>query len=50
VVIQPWGAESPVTVQPFGSDDLDPTRPMRQAVYAAQAPGGALGDNPSGSV
>jgi len=50
IVIQPWGAESPVTVQPFGSDDLDPSRPMRQATYAAAAPGGALGDNPSGQT
>jgi hypothetical protein len=46
ILIQPWGAETPVTVQPFGDDDLDPTRPMRQATYAAMAPGGSLGDRP----
>jgi hypothetical protein len=41
IVVQPWGSESPVPVRPFGNDDLDPTRTMRNAVYAAQAPGGS---------
>jgi hypothetical protein len=40
VVIQPWGAPRAVTVQPFGNDDLDPTRPMTHAVLAAAASGG----------
>ena len=44
VRIQPWGAPDAITVQPFGDDDLDPTRPMRQATLAAAAPGGQLGE------
>jgi hypothetical protein len=40
VVIQPWGTPTPQLVRPFGSDDLDPTRPMTSAVAAAQQPGG----------
>lgn len=41
VVIQPWGAARAVTVQPFGNDDLDPSRPMTHAILAAQSSGGA---------
>jgi hypothetical protein len=41
VVVQPWGAARAITVQPFGNDDLDPSRPMTHAVLAAQASGGA---------
>lgn len=44
LLLQPWGAEGPIAVQPFGDDAMDPTRPMRQATYAAMAPGGSLGD------
>jgi hypothetical protein len=44
VFIQPWGAEGPIPVTPFGSDDLDPTRPMKTATRAALAPGGTLDD------
>lgn len=43
ITVQPWGAADPILVQPFGSDDLDPTRPMRQSTLAAAAPGGLLG-------
>ena len=42
IVIQPWGAARAITVQPFGNDDLDPSRPMTHAVLAAQASGGAV--------
>jgi hypothetical protein len=41
LTIQPWGAQRSITVQPFGNDDLDPSRPMTHAVLAAQASGGA---------
>jgi hypothetical protein len=41
VVVQPWGAPSPITVHPFGSDDQDPTRPMVQAQLAAERSGGS---------
>ena len=41
VVIQPWGAARAITVQPFGNDDLDPSRTMTHAVLAAQATGGS---------
>lgn len=41
VAIQPWGAHQAIVVQPFGNDDLDPSRPMTHAVLAAQASGGA---------
>lgn len=44
VQIQPWGAPESLPVQPFGDDDLDPTRPMKSATLAAAAPGGGLGD------
>jgi hypothetical protein len=44
VTIQPWGASQPITVRPFGSDDLDPTRPMTNASLAAGTSGGTLGD------
>lgn len=42
MVIQPWGAQVPITVHPFGSDDLDPTRPMTHSVLAAERSGGSL--------
>jgi hypothetical protein len=41
IVIQPWGAARAITVQPFGNDGLDPSRPMTHAILAAQASGGA---------
>ena len=41
IVIQPWGAQDPITVQPFGNDDQDPSRTMTHAVLAAQSSGGA---------
>lgn len=44
VQVQPWGSGEAASVQPFGDDDLDPTRPMKSASLAAAAPGGALGD------
>jgi hypothetical protein len=44
IVVQSWGSESPTVVRPFGSDDLDPTRPMTNAFLAAQVPGGSLGN------
>lgn len=40
IYIQPWGASDPVLRQPFGNDDLDPTRTMTNAVGAASRPGG----------
>ena len=40
ITIQPWGAARSILVQPFGNDDLDPSRPMTHAVLAAQASGG----------
>jgi IPT/TIG domain len=40
VVVQPWGGYDAVTVQPFGNDDQDPSRPMTHAMLAAQASGG----------
>jgi hypothetical protein len=47
IVIQPWGAARAITVQPFGNDDLDPSRPMTHAVLAAQASGGAAAEAPA---
>jgi hypothetical protein len=41
VVVQPWSAARAITVQPFGNDDQDPSRPMTHAVIAARASGGA---------
>jgi hypothetical protein len=41
VVIQPWGAGQPITVKPFGDDDQDETRAMRQSVIAAERSGGS---------
>src|SRR4030095_8391664 len=46
IVIQPWGAARAITVQPFGNDDLDPSRPMTHAVLAAQASGGGAAEAP----
>ena len=46
VVIQPWGASAPITIAPFGNDDLDPTRSMKSAVFAAESPGGSADDRP----
>ncbi len=43
VIVQPWGATAPLTVHPFGSDNLDPSRPMGNAILAAERPGGASG-------
>ena len=43
VAIQPWGGHQAIVVQPFGNDDLDPTRPMTHAVLAAESAGGAAG-------
>ena len=43
VQVQPWGAPETMPVRPFGDDDLDPTRPMKSAMFAAAAPGGSLG-------
>jgi len=40
VWIQPWGADQPKAVQPFGNDDIDPTRTMTNATFAAQTSGG----------
>lgn len=40
VVVQPWGAEAPVSVRPFGNDDLDRTRGMTNAQIAAAQSGG----------
>lgn len=44
LTIQPWGANDPITIRPFGDDDLDPTRPMTNATLAAGTSGGSLGD------
>jgi hypothetical protein len=44
IFIQPWGASSPVPVQPFGNDDEDPTRAMTNSVVAAETSGGASDD------
>jgi hypothetical protein len=41
VIVQPWGAPSSITVKPFGDDDQDPSRPMRNAVLSAERSGGA---------
>lgn len=35
-----WGAGTPTKIQPFGNDDLDVTRTMTNATFAAQASGG----------
>lgn len=35
VAVQPWGAEAPVSVQPFGTDNLDVARLLRDAEGAA---------------
>lgn len=43
ITIQPWGADSARAAHPFGDDDLDPTRPMTNAAFAAETAGGALG-------
>lgn len=40
VILQPWGAERPITVRPFGNDDLDRTRGMVNAQIAAAQSGG----------
>lgn len=40
--VQPWGMSESAPVQPFGDDDLDPTRPMKSAELAAATSGGAL--------
>ena len=41
VVIRPWGSPAPITVKPFGDDDLDETRPMVNSVIAAERSGGS---------
>lgn len=41
VEIQPWGAAASIKVRPFGNDDVDPTRTMTNATFAATTPGGA---------
>jgi hypothetical protein len=41
VVIQPWGAVAAITVKPFGDDDMDETRALRQSVLAAERAGGS---------
>ena len=46
--LQPWGGAT-TAVQPFGDDDLDPTRPMKSAALAAVAPGGELGNSSDAS-
>jgi hypothetical protein len=40
VVIQPWGADQPLTVHPFGNSGEDPTRGMINTVLAAGRDGG----------
>lgn len=40
IFVQPWGAESPIVVKPFGNDDQDPSRTMMSAVAAAEQAGG----------
>ncbi len=42
--VQPWGAQDPILVRPFGNDDQDPTRAMTNAVLAAETPGWASDD------
>jgi hypothetical protein len=37
-----WGSDQRKDVQPFGSDDLDPSRPMGNSAMQASAPGGEL--------
>lgn len=41
MAIQPWAATNPISVRPFGNDDVDPTRTMTNATIAASTPGGA---------
>jgi len=41
VRVQPWGSQAPVTVHPFGNDDLDPSRGMGVASLQAATPGGS---------
>ena len=38
VLLLPWGSEAPVTVRPFGSDDLDKVRAMGSASGIAATP------------
>lgn len=38
VLVLPWGAVTPITRQPFGSDDLDKVRQMGNAAGIAQTP------------
>jgi hypothetical protein len=41
VTLQPWQGGSAVVRQPFGNDDLDPTRGMTNATLAASRSGGS---------
>lgn len=43
IIVQPWGAQSPITVHPFGSDDEDPQRPMATSPATTQVPAVAGG-------
>lgn len=43
IVVQPWGAPSPLPMHPFGSDDYDPQRPMRDAAADTTVPAVAGG-------
>ena len=42
VVIQPWAGAQPLVVHPFGDDAMDPSRPMKQSILAAEHAGGSL--------
>lgn len=42
VLVLPWGATQPVTVRPFGSDDLDKVRSLSRAGLIAANPGGGV--------
>lgn len=41
--IQPWAAEKPALVQPFGNDNLDPSRNIGNSLLQAIQAGGSLG-------
>ena len=42
VVVQPWGAQQPIVVKPFGDDDADPGRGMINTTLSAERSGGGL--------